>query len=120
MPIREEHRGFYGADWRAYRLELIEERGPVCSQCGEVWPRGINGAHTDHNPKNKASVKLMCPRCHARHDAGHRVAIMRRRKASSTGQGWLLPELQWAPFASWEIPGWVYDRIRQLRLFDGQ
>jgi len=31
---------------------------------------------------------------------------------------WLLPELAWAPFASWEIPAWVYDRICQLPLFD--
>lgn len=121
MPLRAEHRQFYGPAWRRYRLQLIEEAGgDICSVCGIELAEGINGAHTDHDPKNNASVKLMCPSCHATHDAPHRIAIMRRRKAASTGQQWLLPELEWAPFASWEIPGWVFDRMRQMRLFDGQ
>lgn len=121
MPIREEHRKYYGREWRRFRLELIEKAGgDICSVCGIELAEGINGAHQDHDPRNRASVALMCPGCHARHDAPHRVAIMRRRKATATGQQWLLPELEWAPFASWEIPGWIFDRMRQLRLFDGQ
>lgn len=119
MPLRREHRQYYGAEWRAYRLQLIEERGARCQNCGaEVFPGHINGAHTDHDPRNKASVELWCPSCHARHDAPHRIAIMRRRKAKATGQLWLLPELEWSPYASWEIPGWIADRIKQLRLFE--
>lgn len=120
MPIREEHRYLYGAQWRAFRLELIAERGAVCSQCGRTLERYINGAHKDHDPRNPASVALMCPSCHARHDAGHRLAIMRRKRAKDARQAWLLPELAWAPFASWEIPGWIYDRMRQMRLFEGE
>src|SRR5882724_269134 len=78
---------------------------------------GINGAHRNHDPRDKKQVALMCPSCHARHDSPHRIAIQRRRKATATGQLWLLPELEWSPFASWEIPGWIYDRIVQMRLF---
>jgi hypothetical protein len=120
MPLRAEHRHLYGRAWKAFRLQLIELHRPVCSVCGIWMQAGINGAHLDHDPRNNASVVLMCPRCHARHDSGHRIAIMRRRKAAAADQLWLLPELEWAPFASWEIPGWIYDRMIQLRLFDGE
>ncbi|HEX4309166.1 MAG TPA: hypothetical protein VHZ25_04010 [Acidobacteriaceae bacterium] len=119
MPLRAEHRKYYGRHWRTFRLELIREAGgEICSQCGIELAQGINGAHRDHDPRNQASVALMCPGCHARHDAPHRVAITRRRKADAAGQLWLLPELEWAPFASWEIPGWIYDRMIQSRLFE--
>lgn len=118
MPIRAEHRQYYGPVWRAYRLQLIEARGEACEKCKIVLAAGINGAHEDHDPRNDASVHLWCPSCHARHDARHRIAIMRRRRAREARQLWLLPELEWAPFASWEIPGWVWDRMNQLHLFD--
>jgi hypothetical protein len=119
MPIRPEHRRYYGADWRAFRLQLIEAaQGQICSRCGIELAQGINGAHQDHDPRNRASVALMCPSCHARHDSRHRIAIMRRRRANQHGQLWLLPELEWAPFASWELPGWIFDRLAQLRVFD--
>lgn len=121
MPLNPEYRHLYGREWRQFRLELIEAAGgDICSQCGIELAEGINGAHTDHDPRNKNSVVLMCPSCHAHHDAPHRIAIMRRRKAQTTGQLWLLPELEWAPFAWWEIPGWIYDRIIQMKLFDAQ
>ena len=119
MPIRPEHRRYYRSEWRRWRLELIERAGgEICSRCGIELAKGINGAHTDHDPRNPASVSLMCPSCHAAHDAPHRIAIMRRRRAEASGQMWLLPELEWAPFASWEIPGWIYDRMIQIRLFE--
>lgn len=119
MPIRPEHRPYYGREWRAFRLQLIEAAGGgICSRCGVKLASGINGAHKDHDPRNPSSVVLMCPSCHARNDSPHRIAIMRRRKATANGQLWLLPELQWAPFASWEIPGWIYDRMAQLKLFE--
>jgi hypothetical protein len=118
VPIRAEHRKFYGPAFRRYRLELIEQAGgEICSTCGIELAQGINGAHRDHDPKNLESVALMCPGCHARHDAPHRVAIMRRRKSAQTGQTWLFPEIEWAPFASWEIPARVFDLIRQIPLF---
>jgi len=119
MPLRKERRRFYGPKWRAFRLELIEEEGRACTTCDTEHPM-INLAHTDHDPKNKASVRRMCPSCHARHDAGHRIAIMRRRKATETGQTWLLEELEYAPLASWEIPARVYDRMMQMSLFQSQ
>jgi RNase P subunit RPR2 len=118
VPINPEHRRYYGRAFRRIRLALIEEAGgEICSKCGIELAQGINGAHQDHDPKNPESVILMCPACHARHDAPHRIAIMRRRKAKSDGQLWLTPEFEWAPFASWEIPPAVYDIMRQLSLF---
>lgn len=78
----------------------------------------INAAHTDHNPANRKSVVLLCPSCHARHDAKHRLAIMRRSQAKKVGQQWLFPEVQWEPFAAIDIPGRIYDRIKQLGLFE--
>jgi hypothetical protein len=119
VPLRKEHRQYYRREWKAYRLELIEQAGgPICSVCGIELAQGINGAHRDHDPRNRASVALMCPSCHARHDAGHRVAIMRRRRAERHGQLWLLSEIEWSPFCAWEIPGPVFDRIMQAELFD--
>lgn len=119
MPLRPELRKFYRTKaWRNLRLQLIEEAGgEICGTCGIELAQGINAAHEDHDPKNQASVRLKCPSCHAEHDAPHRIAIMRRRKSAATRQMWLLPELEWAPFASWEIPGWVADRMFQLHLF---
>jgi hypothetical protein len=43
----------------------------------------------------------------------YRLALMRRNKASRTGQMWLTPELEYAPLAPQEIPGPVYDRMMQ-------
>jgi hypothetical protein len=117
MPIRPEHRQFYGASWRRFRLQLIETAGTVCRHCGTDYGPRINAAHREHDPRDSQQVILLCPGCHARHDAPHRIAIMRRRKATATGQLWLLPELEWAPMAFWEIPGWIFDRIAQLDLF---
>jgi hypothetical protein len=42
-----------------------------------------------------------------------RLALMRRTKASRTGQMWLTPELEYAPLAPQEIPGPIYDRMIQ-------
>jgi len=115
MPIPRERRRFYGKKHRAYRLELIRELGSACKQCGAEHPM-VNAAHLDHDPKKKADT-LLCPSCHATHDAGHRIAIMRRNKSKATGQSWLLPEIEYAPMAAWEIPGWIYDRLIQIPLF---
>lgn len=118
MPIRAEHRQYYRAEFRRYRLQLIEEAGgEICAECGVELAEGINATHSTHDPRQPPD-RLRCPSCHARHDSRHCFAIHRRRKAKATGQLWLMPELEWAPFADWEIPGWIYDRLIQLRLFD--
>lgn len=118
MPIRPEHRQFYGKAHRAFRLALIEKAGgEICSKCGIELAAGINLAHLDHDPQSERNRVLLCPSCHAAHDAKHCLAIQRRRRAAATGQLWLLPEMEWAPFAQWEIPGWVRDRLCQMGLF---
>jgi hypothetical protein len=48
-----------------------------------------------------------------RRDSGYRLALMRRSKASRTGQLWLTPEIEHAPLAPQEIPGPIYDRLMQ-------
>jgi len=116
VPIRAEHRQFYLKPWREFRLQLIKEHGSICMKCGRFHDR-INGAHQTHDPRDSRHVVLWCPSCHATHDAGHRIAIMRRNRAKAAGQLWLMPEMEWAPFAAWEIPGRIYDRLAQLNLF---
>jgi len=38
VPIRAEHRQFYRKEWRAFRVELIEQAGgPICSICGAEY-----------------------------------------------------------------------------------
>ena len=118
MPIRPEHRQYYGRDFHNVRLALIEEAGgQICGKCGIELAQGINAAHLNHDRRDLDAIALRCPSCHARHDAPHRIAIMRRRRSKRAGQLWLLPELEWAPFADWEIPARLADFLRQLPLF---
>jgi hypothetical protein len=105
MPIRVEHRAYYGHAWRQFRRSLIEAAGgEICSLCGIELAQGINGAHLDHNPRNSASVALLCPACHARHDAGHALAVRRRNRAAQVGQLWLWAEVEFAATPWWAIP----------------
>jgi hypothetical protein len=64
----------------------------------------IQAAHVTHDPRNNALVSLWCASCHATHDAPHRLAMWRRSRAKRVGQMWLLPEIEYAPYASWMIP----------------
>jgi hypothetical protein len=103
--IRREYKQFYGHAWRRFRRSLIEAAGgEICSLCGIELAQGINGAHRDHNPRNAASVALMCPACHARHDAGHALAVRRRNRARRYGQLWLWAEVEHAATPPWGIP----------------
>lgn len=119
MPIRKELLIFYGREWRAYRRALIARRGSTCTACQRAVERYLNLAHETHDPAT-SSVALMCPACHARHDAKHRLAVWRRNRAKRDGQAWLLPELEYAPFPAWQIPRAVFaaaDAARQRELF---
>jgi hypothetical protein len=102
MPIRPELRKFYGATWRKRRIVLIAALGNRCVRCGLAHPR-INVAHTTHNPRS-GLVALMCPSCHATMDSHQRWAMTRRSRAKRVGQWWLLPEIEWAPYAAWMRP----------------
>ncbi len=103
MPIRPELRKYYNADWRRFRAQLVAQAKDRCSVCGIELAMGLNGAHVNHDPRDRLSVRIMCPACHAHHDAGHCLAIRRRNRARKVGQLWLLPEIEWAPFNDWEI-----------------
>jgi hypothetical protein len=105
MPIRRELRPYYGAEWRRYRLRLIDIAGGRCSICKAVYlPGELTGMHVTHDPRDMELVAVACFACHARHDAPHRLAMMRRSRAQRTGQLWLLPEIEYAPYAAWMIP----------------
>lgn len=103
MPISPSLRKYYGSEWRAYRRELIQTHGPKCSVCGREIERYLNLAHLTHDPKSSA-VALLCAADHNRHDAGHRLAVMRRNRAKRVGQLWLLDEIEWACYPPWLIP----------------
>jgi hypothetical protein len=115
MPIRPELRKFYRAPWRAYRRVLIELAGGKCVKCHAPHPM-LNGAHPHHDPRDGTQVCIWCPSCHARHDAPHRLAVMRRTRARRTGQLWLLPELEYAADPAWMTPAAVL-RAAQQELF---
>ena len=111
MPIRAEWRKtFYGPAWRRYRDALIAVRGAVCRDCGRAIARYVNVSHETHDPRT-SSTRIRCAACHARADAPHRIAVIRRRRAEASGQLWLLPEIEFASVPAWEIPP---DAIRAI------
>lgn len=116
MAIRRELRKFYGPAWRAYRKALIGRLGFRCVVCGSDTPRWLNLAHVTHDPRS-SSVARMCPACHSRHDAPHRLAVWRRNHAKRYGQLWLFPELEWDPFPAWMLPRELRAPSTQERLF---
>ena len=102
MPIRPEHRRYYGPAWRAFRAERIAAAGGRCQRCARAHPR-LNGAHTTHDPRDLRHVAVWCPSCHARNDAGHRQAVQRRnwRAASRAKRPALALELEYAAHPWW-------------------
>lgn len=116
MPIRPELRKFYGSEWKAYRLVLIETLGNRCSVCGAAVPKWLNFAHLDHNPRFNARVAPMCPPCHSRYDTKQRVAMTRRTRARRHGQLWLSIELEFAPYPDSFWPRRAI-AARQMELF---
>lgn len=90
MGIRTEFKraGYYGAEWRRFRLALIAKLGPICSRCKKITPKYLNLVHLKHDPAT-SEVALMCPACHNRYDRLHRNAIRRRIKARKDRQRWI-------------------------------
>jgi hypothetical protein len=83
--------------------------------CKREHPR-INLAHLTHDVTDVESVTVLCPTCHAKYDAGQRYAMTRRTLARRRGQLWFNAALEYALFASWEIPESVHDAAIQLPL----
>ena len=86
--IRPAYKSFYGRAWRRYRARLLEVRGAWCRDCGRAVSSYINLSHETHDPLT-SSIRIRCAGCHARADAGHRAAVVRRRRAEACGQLWL-------------------------------
>jgi hypothetical protein len=117
MPIRPELRRYYGADWRRYRLVLLQIAQNRCAHCRvELQSSQLAAAHITHDPRNRDLIKILCISCHSRFDAKHSAAVARRTRAKRTGQLWLLPELEYAPFPAWAIPRRVLDAAQE-RMF---
>lgn len=120
MPLRPEMRRYYGPDWRAYRELVIQIARNRCLACGDHLPSSLlTGAHLDHDPRDRVRVAIMCFPCHAKHDAPHRYAMIRRTLARRAGQLWLLPEIEWSPYPAREIPPEARPQQRQLELHAG-
>jgi hypothetical protein len=103
LPIRPEYRSFYRSAWRRFRASLIAERGARCADCGRAGERYLNVSHDHHDPRTDL-VTLRCPRCHARYDARHVLAVRRRNRAKRSGQLWLSRALEYAASPVWAIP----------------
>lgn len=112
MSIRRELRKYYGPEHRAYRQKLISIYGMKCQKCGRDCRKYLNLAHISHDPRQPHRVALWCPNCHARNDAPHRVAMMRRSRARREGQLWLLPEIEYAPLPAWQVPQRAIDQLQ--------
>jgi hypothetical protein len=120
MPLRAEVRALYGAEWRRFREQYAKKHPPVCAECSRLRDEGrltnafglpglvthwkMNLCHLTHDPHRRDRLAWLCPRHHALHDNSQRIAMWRRGEAQRAGQLWLLPEVEFAPFALWEIP----------------
>jgi hypothetical protein len=112
MPIRTELRPLYGRTWRRFRAAVIAVHGVRCSRCGRACPRYLNFAHRYHDPAHSGVIDRLCASCHSKQDARHSYAVRRRSRARRTGQLWLMPELEYAPYAASEIPPRVLAALR--------
>jgi hypothetical protein len=115
MPIRPDQRQFYGPDHRRYRAALIAVHGARCQRCGAETPRYLNLVHLQRDPRSNL-IALYCPACHGSYDWGINFGRARRTRAKRSGQLWLLPEIEWAPYPARMIPDEVIDAL-QGRLF---
>lgn len=102
MPIRREFRRYYGARWRRERLVALAQADYRCALCGREH-RLLNWAHVEHDPRSPRRA-VLCPSCHARHDAKQRWARTRRTRARRAGQVWLSKEIELAPEPLWLWP----------------
>jgi 5-methylcytosine-specific restriction endonuclease McrA len=115
MPLRPEMRRYYGPDWRAYRELVIEIAHNRCLACRDHLPSCLlTLAHLHHDPRDRRMVAVLCFPCHARHDAQHRYAMIRRSRAMREGQQWLWPEVEWNPYPRWQIPAAALPRTASL------
>ena len=74
----------------------------------------LNVAHLSHDPARQGELGVLCPSCHAKHDAKQRYAVTRRTPSRRRGQGWLSEELEFAPVPARLLPL----HLRQIGLFD--
>lgn len=98
MPIRQENRARYPANWKAISRSIRERAGQRCEACGarNGKPHPVTGpvvvltvAHLDHAPENcdPDNLRAWCQLCHNRYDAGVRAAGRRRRFRATLAAG---------------------------------
>jgi len=66
--LRAVREGRYGRDWKAFRRQLIGERGNRCERCGNppTEKHVLTIHHIDFNPENRQPENLLvlCSKCH--------------------------------------------------------
>lgn len=108
MPIKQENRGRYPADWREISRRIRFERAKGRCECegecdtvhggrctarnGQAHPVTrsrvvLTVAHLDHTPENcdDTNLRAMCQRCHLRYDRHHHAATARVTREARLG-----------------------------------
>ena len=101
MPIRDENKSRYPADWAAISRKIRERAGWACEWCGaknaQPHPRTgsnvvLTVAHLDHVPENCADGNLaaLCQACHLGYDAEQHAnnARLNRHGTYIKGEGY--------------------------------
>lgn len=99
MPISEENKSRYPANWKLISLQLIWNRAQNhCEECGIMngakhpktgKKQTLSVAHLDHTPENCAdeNLRVLCNYCHLKNDRKHhaetRFMNKLKRKLSS-------------------------------------
>jgi len=91
MPIREENKCRYPANWKEIRAKILERAEHKCENCGAEnhKPHPTTGskvvltiAHLDHTPENCSdeNLRAWCQKCHNSYDAPMRAKGIKERR----------------------------------------
>ena len=112
MRIRAEFRKFYRADWRRFRLAVLEVAGNVCQRCPRPH-RMLNVARLSHDPADRSEsrfyARVVTP-------AMTPNSGLPRRDERARGQLWLSVDLELAAVPARLLP----PQLRQRELFGSE
>lgn len=95
MPMDRKR---YPREWNQIALQIKEETGWKCQQCGkqcrrpgetfDTHKRTLTVAHLNHIPEDcrKENLKAMCAPCHLRYDAAHHAETRRAHRKEMEGR----------------------------------